>query len=142
MSQRGAQQMASAHKKSYQEIMKFYYPGLKLMQYDDIPVNVAETEEALVEDAGPAASPTPRPTLMPLTLEKADGQWFASVTEITEDSSLNLRSEPNLSSEIKMRLYKNQRLLVLERCLQEGWVKVQTDSVEGYVMEKYLTREE
>lgn len=142
MSQRGAQQMALQHNRTYQEILGFYYPGLKLMQYDDIPVNFAETEEALVEDAGPAASPTPRPTLMPLTLEKADGQWFASVTEITEDSSLNLRAEPNLSSEIKMRLYKNQRLLVLERCLQEGWVKVQTDSVEGYVMEKYLTREE
>lgn len=140
MSQRGAQQMAGVHEKDYQEILAFYYPGLQLRRFENQALTFAEIPELLMEEAGPAASPTPRPTLMPATMQAQTGQWFASVTEIAEDSSLNLRAEPNLSSEIRMRLYKNQRLLVLERCSQEGWVRVQTDTVEGYVMEKYLTR--
>lgn len=140
MSQRGAQQMAGVHEKDYQEILGFYYPGLQLRRFENQALTFAEIPELLMEEAGPAASPTPRPTLMPVTMQAQTGQWFASVTEIAEDSSLNLRAEPNLSSEIRMRLYKNQRLLVLERCSQEGWVRVQTDTVEGYVMEKYLTR--
>ena len=140
MSQRGAQQMAGVHKKDYQEILAFYYPGLQLRRFGNQALTFAEIPELLMEEAGPAASPTPRPTLMPATMQAQTGQWFASVTEIAEDSSLNLRAEPNLSSEIRMRLYKNQRLLVVERCPQEGWVRVQTDTAEGYVMEKYLTR--
>lgn len=40
-----------------------------------------------------------------------------------------------------MRLYKGQQVLVLERCPQEGWVKVRTDVAEGYVVEEYLTAE-
>lgn len=140
MSQRGAQQMAGVHGKNFREILAFYYPGLQLKRFEDGELIFADIPFHLREEAGPAASPTPRPTLMPATMLAQDGQWFASVTEIADDSSLNLRSEPNLSSEIRMRLYKNQRLLVVERCPQEGWVRVQTDAVEGYVMEKYLTR--
>ena len=56
-------------------------------------------------------------------------------------SSLNLRSLPDLSGEIVLRLYKKQRLLVLERCEEEGWVRVRTDAAEGYVMESYLSAE-
>lgn len=141
MSQRGAQQMAAEHHKTYRDILGFYYPGLTLKQFENQDVNFAEVDEVLLETAGPAATPTPRPTAMPVTLKAENGQWFAAVTEIADDSSLNLRAEPNLSSEIRMRLYKNQRLLVLERCPQEGWVRVRTDTAEGYVMEKYLTRE-
>lgn len=140
MSQRGAQWMAATYGKNYQEILKFYYPGMELMRYPEQPRRITKPDEALLATAGPAPSPTPRPTLMPVTLEKQDGQWYAEVTEIAEDSSLNLRSEPSLNGTIAMRLYKGQRLLVLERCPEEGWVHVQTDAVEGYVMENYLTQ--
>lgn len=141
MSQRGAQQMAGVYEKTYREILKFYYPGMKLMQYPQHTVGFAAAAEELQATAGPAPSPTPRPTLMPVTLAKQEGQWFANVTEIADDSSLNLRSEPSLNGTIVMRLYKGQRLLVLERCQEEGWVHVQTDAAEGYVMENYLTQE-
>ncbi len=141
MSQRGAQWMAEKHQMKYSDILGFYYPKMKLMQYPSQPVSYAQPAEALVEDAGPAATPTPRPTLMPVTDSPKEGQWFATVTEISENSSLNLRKEPNLSADILMRIYKNQRLLVVERCPEEGWVKVRTDVIEGYVMESYLTRE-
>ena len=86
-------------------------------------------------------TPTPRPTLMPVTIPAENGQWYALVTGIAENSSLNLRATPSLNSEILMRLYKNQRLLVVERCEEEGWVKVKTDAVEGYVKESYLSKE-
>ena len=141
MSQRGAQWMAAEHGKTYQEIIAFYYPGLTLMRYEDQPAQMTPPEAALAATPGPAPTPTPRPTLMPMTLTPQEGQWLATVTEIDDDSSLNLRSTPDLGGEILMRLYKGQQLLVLERCPQEGWVKVRTDVAEGYVVEEYLTAE-
>ena len=112
------------------------------MQYPENDIALPAEEAELAATAGPAPSPTPRPTLMPATMEAAGGQWYALVTGIDDDSSLNLRATPELNGEIVMRLYKNQRLLVLERCQEEGWVKVKTDVAEGYVVEKYLTTED
>jgi len=140
MSQRGAQWMAAEHGLPYREILSFYYPGMELIRFPEQERKFVDTEDALVATAGPAPSPTPRPTAMPLTLQAKGEQWIAAVTEISDDSSLNLRSEPGLNSEILMRLYKGQRLLVLERC-EDGWVHVRTDSAEGYVIESYLTKE-
>lgn len=141
MSQRGAEWMAGRYQKTYQEILAFYYPGMSLMRYDFAESALPAAPEALAATPGPAPTPTPRPTLMPVSEQPTDGQWIALVTGIDDDSSLNLRSLPDLSGDIVMRLYKNQRLLVLERCEEEGWVKVRTDSAEGYVMESYLTAE-
>ena len=141
MSQRGAQRMAAEYGKTYQEIIAFYYPGLTLMRYEDQPAQMTQPEAALAATPGPAPTPTPRPTLMPMTLTPQEGQWLAAVTEIDDDSSLNLRKSPDLGGEILMRLYKGQQVLVLERCPQEGWVKVRTDVAEGYVVEEYLTAE-
>ena len=141
MSQRGAEWMAGRYQKIYQEILAFYYPGMSLMRYDFAESALPAAPEALAATPGPAPTPTPRPTLMPVSEQPADGQWIALVTGIDDDSSLNLRSLPDLSGDIVMRLYKNQRLLVLERCEEEGWVKVRTDAAEGYVMESYLTAE-
>lgn len=141
MSQRGAEWMAGRYQKTYQEILAFYYPGMSLMRYDFAESALPAAPEALAATPGPAPTPTPRPTLMPVSEQPTDGQWIALVTGIDDDSSLNLRSLPDLSGDIVMRLYKNQRLLVLERCEEEGWVKVRTDTAEGYVMESYLTAE-
>jgi len=141
MSQRGAQWMAGEHGMDYQEILGFYYSGMELKQYNEQKRRFVSVENAFSFTPGPAPSPTPRPTLMPVTQAVQEGQWYAEVTEITEDSSLNLRSEPSLNGDILMRIYKGQRLLVLEHCPQEGWVHVKTDTAEGYVMESYLSRE-
>ena len=142
MSQRGAQWMAGVYQKSYQDILGFYYPGMELKRYPDEARKVTPVEDSLSMTPGPAPTPTPRPTLMPLTQTAQEGQWYAAVTEIADDSSLNLRATPSMNGSIVMRLYKNQRLLVLERCAEDGWVHVCTDSTEGYVMEKYLTKQE
>ena len=141
MSQRGAEWMAGRYDMTYREILAFYYPGMELRQYNENVIVSLKGDEALMSTAGPAPSPTPRPTLMPSTMQAQDGQWFAQVTGVDDDSTLNLRSAPDLGGDIVMRLYKYQRLLVLERCPEEGWVKVRTDVAEGYVVEKYLTAE-
>ncbi|MBP3541031.1 MAG: SpoIID/LytB domain-containing protein [Clostridia bacterium] len=141
MSQRGAEWMASKYGKTYEDILLFYYPGMDLKRYEYEPVELPEASEELRATMGPALSPTPLPTLMPLSLKPEKGQWVAVVTGIADDSSLNLRAQPSLGGEILMRLYKYQRLLVLERAPEEGWVKVRTDDAEGYVMESYLSKE-
>lgn len=141
MSQRGAEWMAGRYQKNWEEILAFYYPGMTLMRYDFAEAALPAAPEALAATPGPAPTPTPRPTLMPVNQSPTDGQWIALVTGIDDDSSLNLRSLPDLSGEIVLRLYKNQWLLVLERCEEEGWVRVRTDAAEGYVMESYLSAE-
>jgi len=141
MSQRGAEWMAGTYEKAYTDILDFYYPGMELMRFHFADQAIPVPDQALAATAGPAPTVTPRPTLMPVTKPASSGQWYAVVTEISEDSSLNLRSRPDLSSDILMRLYKNQRLLVVQRCPEEGWVQVETDSISGYVMESYLTSE-
>ena len=39
-----------------------------------------------------------------------------------------------------MRLYKHQRLIVLEDDQVPGWARVKTDTVEGFVMLSFLER--
>jgi len=141
MSQRGAEWMAMRHQKTYRDILAFYYPGITLKQYEERPVSLLTLSPEQLATPGPPPTPTPRPTLMPVTEAAIDGSWFALVTGIEEDSTLNLRSSPGLSGEVLMRMFKHQRLLVLERCQEEGWVKVKTDVIEGYVMESFLESE-
>ena len=41
-------------------------------------------------------------------------------------------------AEILRRLYKHQRLIVLETCEDPAWVHVRTDVMDGYVMVSFL----
>lgn len=140
MSQRGAQWMASRYHKTFDEILAFYYPGMQLMVAPAGAPTLPTADPALQATPGPAATPTPRPTLMPVTQPLPEGAFLASVEGVADDSSLNLRSEPNMAGEILMRLYKHQQLIVLEVCEDENWVHVKTDTAEGYVMVSFLER--
>ena len=140
MSQRGAEWMAGKYSKTYVEILAFYYPGMTLMRYTETDAALSTVAPALMQTAGPVPTPTPQPTLMPVTQTLPVGAWYAEVTEIDDDSSLNMRSAPDTTADVLLRLYKHQELIVLERCPQEGWVRVRTDVIEGYVMEKFLTQ--
>ena len=92
----------------------------------------------LMATPAPTPSPTPRPTLMPVTKKKLPrGAYVAVVSNISEESSLNLRMEPSLSSDVLRRLYKNQELIVLKD-MRDGWSHVKTDVIEGYVRSEYL----
>ena len=136
MSQRGAEEMANRGMKM-EEIFAFYYPGLTLAKKEEGPAATPTVPPALLATPRPTATPTPRPTLMPLSTLPA-GAKAAWVTGIAEDSSLNLRAGPSLSSEILRRLYLNQALAVLETDAA-GWAHVATDVAEGYVRSEYLT---
>ena len=77
---------------------------------------------------------------MPVTADQLpEGAYLASVEGIDDDSSLNLRAEPNTAAEVIMRLYKHQQLIVLETCEDPAWAKVKTDVIEGYVMVSFLS---
>lgn len=143
MSQRGAQWMAGEYGKLFTEILAFYYPGLTLMRVQSGAPVLPTAPLALAATPAPPATPTPRPTLMPVTTEGLpEGAYVAAVMGIDDDSSLNLRSEPSQASEILRRLYKYQKLIVLETCEDPAWVKVRTDVIEGYVMASFLEKEE
>ena len=141
MSQRGAQWMAGKYGKTYKEIMKFYYPGLTLSKVDAGKAILPTAPADLAATLAPPATPTPRPTLMPATMtdDLPEGAYLAAVTEIDDDSSLNLRAEPSQGAEILRRLYKHQQLIVLGPAEEEGWVHVRTDVLEGYVMASFIT---
>ena len=141
MSQRGAQWMAAQYGKTYQEIMAFYYPGLTLSKVDAGTAILPTTPPDLAATLAPPATPTPRPTLMPATMtdDLPEGAYLAAVTEIDDDSSLNLRLEPSQGADILRRLYKHQRLIVLGPAAEDGWVHVKTDVIEGYVMASFIT---
>ncbi len=144
MSQRGAQWMASHYGKTYVEILAFYYPGMTLMKAPSGSAVLPTAQAELVETPGPAATATPRPTLMPATMtdDLPAGSYLAEITGIDEDSSVNLREEPNTSATVLRRLYLHQQLIVLPDCEEEGWAHVKTDVMEGYVMESFLQRQE
>lgn len=140
MSQRGAQWMALRYGKKFHEILAFYYPGMALMKVQSGDAVLPTAQPQLADSPAPPATPTPRPTLMPVTAQDLpEGAYLASVEGIEDNSSLNLREEPNTASTILMRLYKHQQLIVLETCEDPAWVKVKTDVIEGYVMVSFLS---
>ena len=144
LSQRGAQQMAREGKKSFGDILAFYYPGSEVKKYTGQSPALPTPDPILARDPGPAPTATPRPTLMPATLTEdlPEGAYLASVENIEEDSTLNLRAEPSPGAAVLMRLFAHQKLIVLEETDVPGWVHVKTDAVEGYVMASFLIRVE
>ena len=143
MSQRGAEWMAKQYGKSYEEILKFYYPGMELSVRTAAPAPLPTLNVELITTPAPKPTNTPRPTMMPVTQELPEGAWYAVVSNIEDNSTLNLRVEPNMDSDVRMRMVKGQRLIVLRSVADaDGWVEVKTDTADGYVLEAYLGREE
>ena len=139
LSQRGAEWMASEYGKTFEEILDFYYPGAKLQQQASALPPLPTPDPLMAEGPGPLPTATPRPTLKPVDVSALPpGARIASVEGIADDSSLNLRAAPSAGSEILMRLYKHQLLIVLGDAGIPGWVQVRTDAAEGYVMESFL----
>jgi len=138
MSQRGAEQMARKYGMTYQQILEFYYPGMGLLQYAPARNPLPVIDMGMLATPAPSPSPTPRPTPMPVSKDKLPrGAYIAVVSNISADSSLNLRASPSLSSDILRRLYIDQELIVLKDT-KDGWSHVKTDVIEGYVRSEYL----
>ena len=138
MSQRGAEWMAKTYGWNYEQILRFYYPGTDLRKRETVPEPRAPVSSDFLATPGPIPTATPRPTLMPQSADPGEGRRVVVVTGIAANSSLNLRAEPNLSSEILVRLFLGQELLVMEE-LPGGWLKVRTDVISGFVMENFVS---
>ena len=135
LSQRGAQRMAAKEGWGYRQILRYYYQGITLKRVSYTYQTAKALSASFLSTPAPPATPTPRPTLMPVTLRP--GETKVIVNQISSDSTLNLRRESNTTSDILMRLYFGQELAVLEQ--QGDWIRVRTDAAEGYVMLKYVS---
>ena len=140
MSQRGAQQMAGVYQWTYQQILRFYYPGMELKTITYSFTLPAALSQQFLATPGPAATPTPRPTLMPIASTPAPGQSLVKVANIGVNSYLNLRAEPNTQCAVVRQLYYGQELIVLKEL--GDWLQVRTDEVTGYVMTQFVVKEE
>ncbi|MBR3740301.1 MAG: SpoIID/LytB domain-containing protein [Clostridia bacterium] len=139
MSQRGAQRMAGAYHWTYDQILRFYYPGMRVETVNytfTIPTPMARS---FLTTPGPAATPTPRPTIQPLTVTPGPGQYIVAVTNIGINSYLNMRAEPSTQAEVLRLLYYGQQLIVLEE--GDQWLTVRIDDLTGYVMKDYVQKE-
>lgn len=136
MSQRGAQWMASKYGMGYRDILAFYYPGL---QFETVlwTGNPTELDDAVVTMLRSRGIPLNGSGLK----ELQEGERYAQVNLAGVSSTLNLRAEPGTHSEILTVLLNGSRLIVTEM-LDDGWCKVRTAVVEGYVKAEYLTIEE
>lgn len=139
LSQRGAEQMANAHDKTFLDILHFYYPGLELVQMDWAAQDYTMAE-ALPESLGyaaprPTAAPTPAP-LPPLN----GNEYYATIKVAADDGTLRVREGPSTEDKVVTELRNGARLIVVEETNEE-WVKMKTVEVEGYVMRSFLEKE-
>lgn len=138
MSQRGAEWMAAHYNWKYEQILRFYYPGTSLETYDTQAEPLGLYAFDYLATPGPAPTATPRPTLMPLNMTPAPDQKIILVDGIAENSSLNLRLQPDYLSGIVTRLYYGQRLILVEE-LENGWMEVKTDTLTGFLRHEFVS---
>jgi len=139
MSQRGAQWMAGKYGMTYEQILRFYYPGMTLDTVSYAYALPTPLAHQFLATPGPAATPTTRPTLMPLSLTPGPGEYRVKVGNIGVNSYLNLREAPNTSAGVLRQLYFGQPLIVVQEL--EDWLLVKTDDAEGYVMNQFTVKE-
>ena len=132
MSQRGAQWMAGHCDMTWREILSFYYPGMTLvrMEWPDTPLTALE---ALPVSVGAAR---PEPTCRPLP-EPREGERYATVNA----TALNVRQQPTTDAAVLEQLAKGRRVVAAAESDADGWVKVHTGEVDGFVKAEYLVGE-
>ena len=129
MSQRGAQWMAGNYGMTWREILGFYYPGVTLERIN-WPELTLTALDALPDSVGAAR---PDPTLKPLP-EPKSGERYATVTA----TALNVRQQPSTDAPVIERLEEGRRVVAASEPDADGWVKVHTGEVDGFVKAEYL----
>ena len=139
MSQRGAQWMAGEYGMDYIEILNFYYPGMTLetINWPEVELTALEELPESIGFARPRPTPTPTPAPLPALEE---GEYYATVELETRSSSLNVREQPSTSARIVAALDYGRRVIVCEDA-GDGWVRIRTAELEGYVKLEYLKAE-
>ena len=139
LSQRGAQWMAGKYEMDYLDILEFYYPGLEMVEITWMEPQLTPAH-ALPESLGYAAPrPTPAPTPAPLP-PLAEGEYYAYVTVEGVDAILNVRSQPSREGRVVGAL-RNEARLIVEEETEDGWAKMKTAELEGYVSMTFIVKE-
>ena len=138
MSQRGAQYMAGLYRWTYDQILRFYYPGMKLETVSYSFSMPPKLDSRFLATPGPAATPTPRPTVMPVLTTPGPREYKVRVTNIGVNSYLNLRAQPNTQAEVIRQLYYGQELIVTDE--SGDWFTVRTDDLTGFVMKEFVQK--
>lgn len=138
MSQRGAEWMAKHYQWDYRQILRFYYPGTEILTYDTQVPPLPTLNLNYGATPGLAPTVTPRPTLMPLTLQAESGQKVIIVDGVAENSSLNLRAQADYLGDIVTRLYFGQKLILIKE-YENGWMEVKTDTVTGFIRHEFVS---
>ena len=140
MSQRGAQCMAGLYRWTYDQILRFYYPGMQLETVAYTASLAPRLDSRFLTTPGPAATPTPRPTVMPVNSTPGPAEYRVKVTNIGENSYLNMRAQPSTQSDVIRLLYYGQELIVTH---EDGdWLTVRTDDLNGFVMKEFVRKAE
>lgn len=138
MSQRGAQRMAGDFHWTYDQILRFYYPGMEIKKMAYTFTLPEPVNSRFLATPGPAATPTPRPTLIPVSSTPGPEEYRIRVTNIGITSYLNLRAEPTTQSAVLRQLYYGQELIVTKDLGE--WLQVRADDAAGYVMSSFVTK--
>ena len=138
MSQRGAQRMAGVYRQNVRGDSIFLLSGVEWVALEWEDAGLTQID-ALPESLGYAKPrPTPAPTPAPLPA-LSRGEYYASVIVAGVDSTLNVRREPSTQAEILGVLRNGQRLIV-ETETEDGWAKMKTAELEGYVMLSFIVK--
>ena len=127
LSQRGAQTMAGSHGLTCQDILAFYYPGLTF------EAGVFDDETLPPIDSLPASDARDDTAFLP---EPGEGESIATVSLSTVWSTLNVRSAPSTDAPILAELRSGAKVVAAGD--ENGWTRVRTGAVEGYVSSQYL----
>ena len=138
MSQRGAQWMAGEYERTWLEILAFYYPGMSLERIDWQRPELTELSSLPEDSALLRPEPTPKPTPAPLPALE-DGEYYAVVT--LDSGTLNVRQNPSLGGMVLDKLEPGRRVIVCSEPDPDGWVRIRTAELDGYVKQEYLTKE-
>ncbi len=140
MSQRGAQQMAGEYHWTLSQIWDFYYPGtlLRPVRYTRPGTPAPTVDAVFLSTPGPAATPTPRPTLMPIDRIAKEDSVIYIVDRISAGSYLNMRSRPSTVAPVLRQLFYGQKLVLVEET-DALWIRVMTDDCDGYVMKEFVS---
>ena len=126
LSQRGAQIMAGQYGMRCEEILAFYYPGLTF--------EAAAFDDEILPPIPELPAATPVRESLP---EPGEGESIATVRLSTAWSTLNVRSAPSTDAPILAELKNGVQVVAAKD--ENGWTRVRTGSVEGYVSSQYLT---
>ena len=140
MSQRGAQQMAGEHDFTWREILSFYYPGMTLERIDwqTEPLTDLGSVSAVMGYARP--DPTPKPTPAPLPALES-GERYGTVTLSNADSTLNVRETPSTAARVLDQFESGRRVIVCTEPDEDGWIRIRTAELTGYVKAEYVATE-